>query len=115
MSTRALGSKRGVPVPQVQNHHLAHAIHLWALPPSQRRLERVYYHAHRGVGDTHHQALRALGDRWVGILQGCLAHHCAYDEHIAWGHRSAPAPDKESARAAIHLEPWDLSPQKWSR
>ncbi|MDT2007972.1 hypothetical protein FXW78_33550 [Rhodococcus opacus] len=29
----------------------------------------------------HHQALRALGNRLVGILHGCLRHHTRYDEH----------------------------------
>ena len=39
------------------------------------------------AGDTHHQALRALGNRLVGILHGCLRHHQPYDEHTAWAHR----------------------------
>jgi hypothetical protein len=34
-----------------------------------------------------HQALRALGDRLVGILHGCLRHHTTYSEHTAWAHR----------------------------
>ena len=48
---------------------------------------RAYYDAHRAKGDTHHQALRALGNRLVGILHGCLAHKTVYDEHKAWAHR----------------------------
>ena len=51
---------------------------------------RVFYDQHRAAGDTHHQALRALGNRLVGILHGCLRHHTHYDEHKAWAHR-APA------------------------
>jgi hypothetical protein len=39
------------------------------------------------AGDLHHQALRALGNRLVGILLGCLHHHTRYDEHTAWAHR----------------------------
>jgi hypothetical protein len=35
-------------------------------------------------GATHHQALRALGNRLVGILHGCLAHRVAYQEQLAW-------------------------------
>jgi hypothetical protein len=42
----------------------------------------------RAAGDTHHQALRALGNRRVGILHGCLQHHSVYDETIIWGHRT---------------------------
>ena len=41
-----------------------------------------------------HQALRALGNRLVGILHGCLASHTRYGETTAWAHRasqSAPA------------------------
>ncbi|MCV7200797.1 IS110 family transposase, partial [Mycolicibacterium peregrinum] len=39
------------------------------------------------AGDMHHQALRALGNRLVSILHGCLHHHSAYSEHKAWAHR----------------------------
>jgi hypothetical protein len=49
---------------------------------------RTFYDQRRAGGDTHHQALRALGNRLVGILHGCLAHHTRYDEHTAWAHRS---------------------------
>ncbi len=38
--------------------------------------------------DTHHQALRALGNRLVGVLHGCLRHHTHYNEHTAWAHRA---------------------------
>jgi hypothetical protein len=36
------------------------------------------------VPASHHQALRALGNRLVGILHGCLAHRVLYEEQIAW-------------------------------
>jgi hypothetical protein len=42
--------------------------------------------AHRARGATHHQALRALANRPVGILHGCLRHHTAYNETTAWSH-----------------------------
>jgi len=48
---------------------------------------RAYYDQHRAAGDTHHQALRALGSRLVDILHGCLRHHRPYGEHIAWAYR----------------------------
>jgi hypothetical protein len=41
------------------------------------------------------QALRALGNRLVGILHGCLRHHTLYDENTAW-----PAAPKEETPAA---------------
>jgi len=33
------------------------------------------------------RALRALGNRLVGILHGCLRHHTTYSEYTAWAHR----------------------------
>ena len=45
---------------------------------------RAYYDRQRDRGATHHQALRALANRLVGILHGCLRHHTTYDETIAW-------------------------------
>ncbi len=44
---------------------------------------------HRARGATHHQALRALGKRLVGILDGCLRHHNTYGEA-----RLAPVPKR---------------------
>jgi hypothetical protein len=48
------------------------------------------------VGDTHRQALRALGNRLVGILHGCLCHHTHYDDHTAWTHRLDKPPTHTS-------------------
>ncbi len=69
----------------VGNRRLSTACHLWAFAaltgsPGARR----YYDAHRSRGATHHQALRALANRLVGILHGCLRHHTRYDEATAW-------------------------------
>ncbi len=89
--TRASGTKRVVLARYVRNHRLADAIYLWsfaALGASPGA--RIFYDTRRAAGDTHHAALRALGNRLVGILHGCLEHHAVYDEAIAWGHRSAP-------------------------
>ena len=36
-------------------------------------------------GKTHHQALRSLGNRWVGILHGCLVHREVYEEDMGGG------------------------------
>lgn len=47
----------------------------------------AYYQQKRTAGAEHHQALRALANRLVGILHGCLEHHTLYDEETAWGHR----------------------------
>ena len=37
------------------------------------------------------QALRALANRLIGILHGCLTTRTHYDEHTAWAHRQAAA------------------------
>ena len=71
-----------------RNKHLADACYLWAfsaITTSPRA--RAFYDSRRERGDTHNRALRALANRLVGILHGCLRHHTPYDEQIAWGHR----------------------------
>jgi len=48
---------------------------------------RALYNHHRNQGDGHHQALRAVGNRLVGFLHGCLKTRTLYDEDIAWAHQ----------------------------
>jgi hypothetical protein len=38
-------------------------------------------------GHGHHDALRRLASRLVGILHGCLKTRTRYGEDTAWGHR----------------------------
>jgi len=91
--TRASGTKRVVLARFARNDRLADAIYLWAFASlSASPGARTFYDAHRAAGDTHHAALRVLGNRLVGILHGCLAHHAIYDEAIAWGHRADKIP-----------------------
>ena len=52
---------------------------------------RHFYDQHRTAGDLHHQALRALANRLVGILHGCLKHQTTYNETTAWAHRQTTA------------------------
>ena len=86
--TVASGKKRAVLARHVRNRRLYDAIDHWALCAlSASPGARTHYDQHRAAGDTHHQALRALGSRLVGILHGCLRHHTPYDEHTAWAHR----------------------------
>jgi transposase len=90
--TVASGKKRAVLARHVRNRRLYDAIDQWAfcaisLSPGAR----AFYDQHRTAGDTNHQALRALGNRLVGILHGCLRHKQPYDEHTAWAHRMAAA------------------------
>lgn len=90
--TRASGTKRIVLARYARNQRLADAIYLWAFSALTASAgARALYDARRSAGATHHAALRALGNRLVGILHGCLQHHTVYDETTAWGHRFQPA------------------------
>jgi transposase len=90
--TIASGTKRAVLARHVRNRRLYDAIDQWAFCSlTTSRGCRAFYDQHRATGDTHHQALRALGNRLVGILHGCLEHDTPYDEHTAWAHRTPAA------------------------
>jgi hypothetical protein len=83
--TRSSGLRSVVVARAACNQRLVDACYLWAFAaltasPGARRC----YDAHRARGDSHHQALRALGNRLVGVLHGCLAHRVAYQEQLAW-------------------------------
>jgi transposase len=86
--TVASGKKHAVLARHVRNRRLYDAIDRWALGAINTSPgARAFYDQHRAAGDLHHQALRALGNRLVGILHGCLRHRTLYDEHTAWAHR----------------------------
>jgi hypothetical protein len=75
-----------------RNKRLADATDQWAFCAiTASPGARTFYDQHRAAGDTHHRALRALANRLVGILHGCLHHATLYDEHTAWGHRLTAA------------------------
>jgi transposase len=83
--TKASGKRRVVLARFARNERLYDACHLWAFAslttsPGARR----YYDLQRGRGKTHNQALRALANRLVGILHGCLRHGEGYREDVAW-------------------------------
>lgn len=91
--TRASGTRLVVLARVARNRRLADACYLWAFAalnasPGARR----YYEARRARGATHHQALRALSNRLVGILHGCLTHSQVYRDDLAW-----PAPFEAAA------------------
>ena len=90
--TRASGKSRVVLARYARNRRLADACYLWAFASLTASPGcRTFYDARRAANDTHHRALRALANRLVGILHGCLRHGTLYDEHTAWGHRTALA------------------------
>jgi transposase len=94
--TRASGNRRVVLARVAGNKRLRDALYLQAFAALSRSPgARAYYDSHRERGHTHHQALRALANRLVGILHGCLRHHQNYDETTAW-----PAAKPQLASAA---------------
>ena len=87
--TKASGKHRVVLARYARNRRLADACYLWAFAAiTASPGARAFYDQHRATGDTHSRALRALANRLVGILHGCLRHQTPYDEHTAWGHRA---------------------------
>ena len=92
--TRASGTKTVVSARVARNDRLANACTQWTFAalsasPGARRC----YDRHRAAGNSHAQALRALGNRLVGILHGCLASHVVYQEQIAWPDRQPAVPE----------------------
>jgi transposase len=95
--TRASGTRRVVLARHARNKRLADTIYLWAFAAiTASPGARAFYDARRAAGDTHHQALRALGNHLVGILHGCLTRHAPYNETRAWAHR----PSTQNQQAA---------------
>lgn len=83
--TRASGTRRVVLARIAANKRLRDALYLQAFAAlSVSPGARGYYDTHRARGATHHQALRALANRLVGILHGCLRHRQTYNENTAW-------------------------------
>jgi transposase len=83
--TKASGTKQVVLARHARNRRLGDALFLQAFAALNNSPgARAYYDQHRDRGATHHQALRTLANRLVGILHGCLRNHTRYDEHLAW-------------------------------
>ena len=86
--TKASGTRRAVLARYARNRRLADALHQQAFAAlTASPGARAFYDHHRARGATHHQALRALSNRLVGILDGCLRHRTPYSETTAWAHR----------------------------
>jgi hypothetical protein len=83
--TKASGTKRVVLARHARNRRLADALYQQALAAlTGSPGARAYYDHHRDRGASHHQALRALANRLVGILHGCLTKRTTYNENTAW-------------------------------
>lgn len=90
--TKTSGRQRVVLARYARNKRLADALHQQAFAAlTASPGARAFYDQHRERGATHHQALRALANRLVGILDGCLRHRVRYDEATAWAHRQPAA------------------------
>jgi DNA-binding GntR family transcriptional regulator len=82
--TRASGKHHVVLARYARNKRLADACYQWAFASiTASPGARTFHDQRRAAGDTHRRALRALANRWVGILDGCLRHATRYDEHTA--------------------------------
>lgn len=83
--TRAWGTRRVVLAGSTANKRWRDALDLHAFTAlNSSPAARADSDAHRGRGATHHQALRALGNRLVGILHGCLRHRAHDNQATAW-------------------------------
>jgi transposase len=90
--TKASGKHKVVLARYARNRRLSDACYQWAFATlTASPGARAFYDEHRAKGDTHNRALRALANRLVGILHGCLRHGTVYDEHTAWAHRQQAA------------------------
>ena len=68
------------------NRYLGDAVHQWAFCSLTRSgWAREFYDTKIAAGKSHHNALRALGNRWLEILWHCLTRGVLYDEavHVA--------------------------------
>jgi transposase len=90
--TKASGTKKVVLARYARNRRLGDALFLQAYSALRSSPgARGFYDRQRSRGATHYQALRAVANRLVGILHGCLRDHTLYDENRAW-HTGHPEP-----------------------
>ena len=90
--TKASGTKRVVLARYARNQRLADAIYLWAFAAlTASSGARAFYDVHRAAGNTHHAALRALGDHCGAILDAEKAAKHGLGA-ISSASRTTPAP-----------------------
>jgi transposase len=96
--TRASGKSRVVLARVARNRRLSDALYQWAFSAlTTSPGARAYYDGQRARGASHHAALRALANRLVGLLHGCLRHKTHYDEAIAWPQLTDIKQDQQAA------------------
>jgi transposase len=71
------------------NRYLGDAVHQWAFCSlTKSGWAREFYDSKIAAGKSHHNALRALGNRWLEILWHCLIKGVPYDEDIHVANRN---------------------------
>jgi hypothetical protein len=98
--TRASGRSWVALARVARNRRLADATYRWAFASiSASPGARAYYVTRRARGASHSTALRAVANRLVGFLHGCLRNGSCYDEPTAWANlTTAPAPAEEGSQ-----------------
>ena len=85
------------------NRFIADAVQHWAFTSLTRSgWAREFYNTKIAAGNTHHKALRALGNRWLEVLWHCLTRGVPYDEdtHVANRNRALSHTNTPLAKAA---------------
>jgi len=99
--TRASGKSTMIHARYARNAKIADACRQWAFCSlTTSPGARAYYNVIRSRDKSHEHALRQLGNRWVGILHGCLDANTTYDEATAWAHWMSPSSAGKSRAAA---------------
>jgi transposase len=89
--TRQSGKAKVVHARFVHNDRLVDAAHTQAMSALTASVgARRYYDQLRAREIGHHDALRRVSNRLIGILHGCLAGGTLYNEELAWSHRDTP-------------------------
>ena len=105
--TVASGKKRAVLARHVRNRRLYDAIDHWAFCALNASPgARAFYDQRRAAGDLHHQALRALGNRLVGILAAPYA-TTPTTTNTKPGHTATPTPTPTPG-PLDRLRTWDV-------
>ena len=80
------------------NRHLGEAVQQWAFCSLSRSAwAREFYDAKIAAGDSHHAALRKLGNRWLEVLWHCLHQGVPYNEAIHAANRNRNRPPAAAA------------------
>jgi hypothetical protein len=84
--TKASGKSRVVHFRFACNKHLRHTMYWFSfVSVNHSEWAKLYYRGQRDKGHSHHQALRALGAKWLKIIFVMWRDHKPYDEnyHLA--------------------------------